>query len=54
MATEALPSGYANLLAPDADGQISGADGSNSSRLKKIKEQLDPEGTFLSGTPLPG
>jgi Berberine and berberine like len=53
IAPESLPGGYANLLAPDAYDQISWAYGSNSTRLKEIKKQLDPEGMFLSAIPLP-
>jgi FAD/FMN-containing dehydrogenase len=53
IAPESLPGGYANLLAPDAYDQISCAYGSNSTRLKEIKKQFDPEGMFLSAIPLP-
>ena len=52
IAPESLPGGYANLLAPDAYDQISCAYGSNSTRLKEIKKQFDPEGMFLSAIPL--
>jgi hypothetical protein len=53
LAPSSLPGGYANLLAPEADDQIARAYGSNATRLKGIKKQLDPEGMFLSTIPLP-
>ncbi len=53
LAPNALPGGYVNLLAHDDYDQIASAFGSNAARLRRIKNQFDPNGMFLSAVPLP-
>lgn len=53
LAPDSLPGGYANLLGPKEHDQIAAAYGSNSTRLKELKRQLDPDGVFSSAIPLP-
>ncbi|WP_033346339.1 FAD-binding oxidoreductase [Catenuloplanes japonicus] len=48
----ALPGGYANLLGPDAAGQIPFSFGENAGRLRTLKEKYDPERMFRA-IPLP-
>jgi FAD/FMN-containing dehydrogenase len=52
MAPIALPGGYPNLLGPHAQDQIAHAYGSNTTRLRAVKRQFDPDGVF-SATPIP-
>jgi FAD/FMN-containing dehydrogenase len=51
LASEALPGGYANLLAPDDHDQIRMAHGPNIGRLRSVKERFDPNDMF-SAIPL--
>ena len=48
----ALPGGYANLLGPTDDEQITHAFGANTNRLRAAKNYFDPNGVF-SAIPLP-
>jgi FAD/FMN-containing dehydrogenase len=48
----AMPGGYPNLLASDAEDQIRHAYGPNAARLLEVKQQYDPDGVF-SAIPLP-
>jgi len=53
LAPLALPGGYANVLGPEAHGQISAAYGPNAARLRAIKRTFDPGDVFSSAIPLP-
>jgi hypothetical protein len=52
LAGEALPGGYANLLAPDDHAQIAHAYGDNAARLLAAKAHYDADGVFTA-IPLP-
>jgi hypothetical protein len=50
----ALPGGYPNLLAGDADpDRVARSYGRNAERLIKAKRRYDPDDVFRSATPLP-
>jgi FAD/FMN-containing dehydrogenase len=49
----ALPGGYANLLGPTHQTQADHAYGPNTSRLRTLKQRLDPTAAFTSTIPLP-
>ena len=53
LAPFALPSSYANQLAPHDREQAKDAYGGNGVRLRALKSQFDPDGVFASAIPLP-
>jgi FAD/FMN-containing dehydrogenase len=53
LAPFALPSSYANQLAPHDREQARDAYGSNGAGLKALKRRFDPNGVFASAIPLP-
>ena len=54
LAPHALPGGYPNMLGPAEHEQTAQAYGSNSGRLQRVKQLLDPDGVFTSAISLPG
>ena len=53
LAPFALPSSYANQLAPHDREQARDAYGGNGVRLRALKRHFDPDGVFASAIPLP-
>lgn len=49
----ALPGGYPGILGPDDHAQIAESYGNNAERLRKAKNQFDPDGVFNSAISLP-